>query len=159
MLEGYCDADWASQVHRHSILGYTFHYGVGLISWSSKKQSIIALSSTEAKYIAEMHAAKEGIWLKSSVREIIGGKAGALTVMADNQGAISLAKDNKFHACTKHIDLRYHFVREAVEEGKIKMKYIPTSKNISDIFTKALPKPRFSEFVQRLGLLMLMDGC
>ena len=98
-------------------MGYTFHYGVGPISWSSKKQSIITLSNTKAEYIAEMHAAKEGIWPKSFVREIIGGEAGALMVMADNQEAISLAKDNKFHARTKHIDQRYHFVRE-VEKSR-----------------------------------------
>ena len=123
MFEGYCDADWASQAHCHSISGYLFHYGLSLILWSSKKQSIIALSSTEAEYIAETHAAKEGIWLKSFVREVIGEKMGPLTVMADNQGAISLVKDNKFHAHTKHINLHYHFVREAVEDKKIKMKY------------------------------------
>ena len=84
------------------------------------------LSSTEAEYIMETHAAKEGIWLKSFMNEIIGEKKGPLIVMADNQGAISLAKDNKFHACTKHIDLHYHFVQEAVKHEKIKMKYIFT---------------------------------
>ena len=105
MFEGYCDADWASQLHQHLILEYSFHYGLGLISWSSKKQGIIVLSSMEAEYIAETHVAKEGIWLKSFVREIVGEKMGPLTVMADNQGVISLAKNNKFHAHTKHIDL------------------------------------------------------
>jgi hypothetical protein len=157
MFEGYCDADWASQSHRHSILGYSFHYGIGLISWSSKKQSIIALSSTEAEYIAEMHTAKEGIWLKSFMKEIIGEDKGALTVMADNQGAISLTKDNKFHACTKHIDLCYHFVCEAVEGRRIKVKYIPTSENVADIFTKALSKPKFTQFVGMLGLAMMKE--
>jgi hypothetical protein len=68
-----------------------------------------------------------------------------------------LAKDNKFHARTKHIDLRYHFVREAVEDGKIKMVYIPTSENIFDIFTKALPKPKFTKFVGKLGLAMMKE--
>jgi hypothetical protein len=88
LLEGYCDADWASQPHRHSISGFSFHYGQGAVSWSSKKQNVVALSSTEAEYIAETHAAKEAI------------------IMGDNQGALALAKDNKFHARTKHIDLR-----------------------------------------------------
>lgn len=87
LLQGYCDADWASNEGRHSISGFSFHYGVGAISWSSKKQSIVALSSTEAEYIAQTHAAKEGI------------------ISADNQSAIALAKDNKFHSRTKHIDL------------------------------------------------------
>jgi hypothetical protein len=115
------------------------------------------LSSTEAEYIAKTHAAKEGIWLKSFVREIVGEKIGPLTMMADNQGAISLAKDNKFHAHTKHIDLQYHFIHEAVEDKKIKMKYALTSENITDIFTKVLPKLKFAEFVQKLGLAMMKE--
>ena len=72
--------------------------------------------------------------------------------MCDNQGAIALAKDNKFHARTKHIDLRYHFIREAIEDGKIKVKYVPTDENVSDIFTKVLAKPKFSRFMEMLGL-------
>ena len=67
--------------------------------------------------------------------------------MADNQGAIALTKDNKFHMRTKHIDLRYHFVHEAVEDGKITMKYISTSENVANMFTKALPKPKFTKFI------------
>jgi hypothetical protein len=151
-VEGYCDADWASQAHRHSISGFSFHYGCGAVSWSSKKQNVVALSSTEAEYIAQTHAAKEAIWLRTFVNEIRGGEEKPLTVMGDNQGAIALAKDNKFHSRTKHIDLRYHFIREAVDEGKITMKYIPTTDNVADIFTKALAKPKFKGFVQLLGL-------
>jgi len=78
-------------------------------------------------------------------------------IKADNQGAIALAKDNKFHSRTKHIDLRYHFIREAVEEGKIKMEYVPTTENVMDIFTKALPRPKFEEFVSRLGMVEVQD--
>ena len=75
------------------------------------------------EYVAETHAAKEGIWLKSFVSEITGKTIGPLTILGDNQGAIVLAKDTKFHAQMKHIDLRYHFIREAVEDGKVKMEY------------------------------------
>jgi hypothetical protein len=125
--------------------------------WSSKKQNIIALSSTEAEYIAETHAVKEAIWLQTFINEVVGTDKDPLTVMADNQGAIALAKDNKFHSQTKHIDLRYHFVREAVEKGKITMQYIPTSENVADIFTKALLKPKFTEFVGKLGLVIMKE--
>jgi hypothetical protein len=141
----------------HSISGLSFHYGQGSISWSSKKQGIIMLSSTEAEYVAETHASKEGIWLKTFVKELTGLKIEPLTIKADNQGAIALAKDNKFHARTKHIDLHYHFVRKAVEAGKIEMVYTPTSKNVADIFTKALPKPKFEDFVAKLGLAMMKE--
>jgi hypothetical protein len=152
VVEGFCDADWASQKHRHSISGFSFHYGVGAVSWSSKKQNLVSLSSTEAEYVAQTHAAKEGIWLRNFVSEIRGEEKKPVTISCDNQGAIALAKDNKYHARTKHIDLRYHFIREAVEDGKIKVKYIPTDDNVSDIFTKALPRPKFQRMVELLGL-------
>ena len=155
LIEGFCDADWASQKHRHSISGFSFHYGLGAVSWSSKRQNIVSLSSTEAEYVAQTHATKEGIWLKSFISEIGGGEGKPLTISCDNQGAIALAKDNKFHARTKHIDLRYHFIREAVEDGKIQVKYVPTDENVSDIFTKPLPRPKFSRFVEMLGLRKL----
>ena len=155
LIEGFCDADWASQKHWHLISGFSFHYGLGAVSWSSKKQSIVSLSSTEAKYVAQMHAAKEGIWLKSFISEIHGRNEKPFTISCDNQGAIALAKDNKFHARTKHIDLRYHFICEAVEDGKIQVKYVPTDENVSNIFTKPLPRPKFSRFVEMLGLRKL----
>jgi len=152
LVQGFCDADWAGQKHRHSISGYSYHFGHGAVSWSSKKQLIIALSSTEAEYIAQTHAAKEGIWLRAFVEEIRGPSNRPMTINCDNQGAIALAKDNKFHSRTKHIDLRYHFIREAVDDGKINVNYIPTEENISDILTKALPKPKFQMFVEKLGM-------
>ena len=152
LVEGFCDTDWATNKHRHSILGYSFHFGCGAISWSSKKQYIIALSSTEAEYIAQTHAAKEALWLQSFVDEVRGTGGAPITINCDNQGAIALAKDNKFHSRTKHIDLRYHFIREAVEDEKLVVSYIPTDENVSDVFTKALAKPKFQRFVEMLGL-------
>jgi len=70
LVEGYCDSDWASQKHCHSISGYSFHFGCGAMSWSLKKKNIIALSSTEAKYIAQTHAAKEALWMRAFIEEI-----------------------------------------------------------------------------------------
>ena len=157
MVEGFCNANWASQKHRHSISGFSFHFGIGAISWSSKKQGVMSLSSTEAEYIAQMHTAKEGIWLRSFMKEIQGGEEKPLTISCNNQGAIALAKDNKFHARMKHIDIRYHFICEVVEDGKIQVKYIPTDDNVSDIFTKPLPRPKFAKFMELLGLRRL-DG-
>jgi len=151
MVKGYCDSDWASQQHRHSISGFSFHFGHGAVSWSSKKQNIIALSSTEAEYIAQTHAAKEVVWLRNFISEMQGKKEKGITLLCDNQGVIALAKDNKFYSQTKHIDLRYHFIREAVEDGKINVKYIPTSENVADIFTKPLAKPSLSISSKRWG--------
>ena len=151
ILEGFCDADWAGQPHRHSISGYSFHMGAGAITWSSKKQYIVALLSTEAEYVAQTHTAKEAMYLHTFVQEIRGLDK-PIRINCDNQGAIALSKDNKFHARTKHIDIRYHFVREAVEDGKITLKYIPTDENPADIFTKPLAKAKFRRFTELLGL-------
>ena len=122
------------------------------MSWSSKKQGVVALSSTEAKYIAQTHMAKKAIWLRNFINEIQGKTSGPLTMLCDNQGAIALSKDNKFHSHTKHIDLRYHFIREAVESKKIFVNYIPSEENVADIFTKPLAKPKFEGFIETLGL-------
>ena len=105
MVEGFCNADWASKKHRHLISGFSFHFSVMAISWSSKKQGVMLLLSTEVEYVVQTHAAKEGIWLRSFMKEIRGGEEKPLTISCDNQGAIALAKDNKFHARTKYIDL------------------------------------------------------
>ena len=117
-----------------------------------KKQGVVLLLSTEVEYVAQTHAAKEGIWLRSFMKEIRRGEEKPLTISCDNQGAIALAKDNKFHVRTKHIDLRYHFIHEAVEDGKIQVKYILMDNNISNIFTKPLPRPKFAKFMELLGL-------
>jgi hypothetical protein len=154
-LEGYCDADWAGQKDRHSISGYSFHLGQGAVTWSSKKQYIIALSSTEAEYIAQTHAAKEALWLRTFWAEMQNAEPTTMTINCDNQGAIALSKDNKFHARTKHIDIRYHFIRKAVEDGKLAVVYIPTEDNAADIFTKVLPKTKFRQFVELLGLRVI----
>ena len=90
--------------------------------------------------------------MKNFIDEIRGPQGKAIGIYCDNQGAITLAKDNKFHSQTKHINLRYHFIREAVEDNKIRFEYIPMDENVADIFTKALLRPRFMGFVESLGL-------
>ena len=153
--EGFCDADWGGQKHRHSISSYSFHMGAGAISWSSKKQHVVALSSNEAEYIMQTHAAKEVLLLRSFLQELHSTPDDLLILNCDNQGAIALAKDNKFRMHTKHIDVRYHFIREAVEDGKVMVQYILTGDNISDIFTKPLAKAKFRELTELLRLHMI----
>jgi hypothetical protein len=111
-LEGFSDSDFASQPDRHSISGYAFLYGGGAISWSSKRQLIITLSSTEAEYVVLTHAAKEAIWLQALISEVLHPLPDPTPIFCDNNGAKALAKDDTFHAQTKHIDIRYHFIRE-----------------------------------------------
>jgi hypothetical protein len=155
ILEGFCNTNWARQKHRHSILGYSFHMSQGTVTWSSKKQYIIALSSTEAEYIMQMHMAKEALYLRNFMGEIKEKFSKPLTINCNNQGAIVLSKDNKFHAHTKHIDIQYHSIHDAVEDEKILVNYVPTDNNPADIFTKPLAKAKFRCFIEMLGLHLL----
>ena len=154
--EGFCDADWGGQKHHHSISSYSFHMGAGAISWSSKKQHVVVLSSTKAEYITQMHVAKEALWLHSFLWELRSAPDDPLILNCDNQGVIALAKDNKFHVRTKHIDVHYHFIHEAVEDGKVVVQYIPTGDNVSNIFTKLLTKAKFWELAELLRLHAIM---
>ena len=129
--------------------------GAGAISWSSKKQHVVALSSTKAEYIMQMHVAKEALWLHSFLQELHSMPDDPLILNYNNQGVITLAKDNKFHTRTKHIDVHYHFIHEAVEDGNVMVQYIPTGDNVSNIFTKPLTKAKFRELAELLRLHMI----
>ena len=120
--------------------------------WSSKKQYIVALSSTESEYIVLAHAMKEGLWMCTFLSEIQDAPREMIKLNSDNQGVIVLSKDNKLHQHMKHIDICYHFIREAVEDGQIRTNYVPTDQNPADIFTKPLSKTKFHGFVAGLGL-------
>ena len=151
-IEGYTDTDWGLQEHRHSISGYAFLIDGGAISWSSKKQSIIALSSTEAEYIAAAHIAKEALWIRSLLSEIARPLSLPITIYSDNQSAIALTKEAQHHARTKHIDLRFHFICEAVDSAALAVQYCPTEHMVADLLTKALPRAKVNYFASRLGI-------
>jgi hypothetical protein len=110
-LVGYTDADGASQEHRRAISGYVFMIDGGAVSWSSKKQELVTLSTTEAEYVAATHAAKEAMWLRRLISEVFGTLDNPTTLFSDSQSAIALTKDGHYHARTKHIDIRYHYIR------------------------------------------------
>jgi Reverse transcriptase (RNA-dependent DNA polymerase) len=152
-LTGFVDSDWAGDRNdRRSITSYVFLICGGAISWSSKKQSSTAQSSTEAEYMAGAHAAKEVAWLRAFLSEIGRSQNSPTSLFIDNQSAIALAKNPKFHNRTKHIAVRYHFIREKIEDKEILPQYIPTSEQVADILTKGLPKAKFSYFVNGIGL-------
>lgn len=138
-LEGYVDADWAAdEMDRKSRTGFIFFLSGSAISWESRKQKVVSLSSTQAEYQALAEAGKEGIFLKNLFSEIFGTDI-PVTIYCDNQGAAMLAKNPVFHNRSKHIEIKYHFIRELVADGKIILKYVSTDKMIADIMTKSLP--------------------
>jgi hypothetical protein len=151
-LEAYVNADWASQPHRHSMLGYTVLLHSSPVAWSAQKQTIIALSTAEAEYIALTMVMCKILYLQALIAELYEPIIPPIPVYCDNQGAITLTTNNKFHAHTKHIDLQYHYVRSLVQSGLLNLQFCPTEDNIADIFTKALPRPRLTKLRAGLGL-------
>ena len=110
------------------------------------------LSTTEAEYVAATHAAKKAIWLRRLLQEVFRPLTNLTTIHCDNQSAIALAKDGVFHACTKHIDIRYHFICFAVDNGSLYLLYCPTEDMIADTLTKALCSVKAKHFAAALGL-------
>jgi hypothetical protein len=153
VLEAFVDADWASQPHRHSISGYVVLLHGSPVAWSARKQSIVALSTAEAEYITLTTVACEILYLKALIDEQYEPLVNTpIPVYCDNQAAIALASNDKFHARTKHIDIRYHFVRDLVKNGTLEISYCPTDENIADAFTKALLKPRHQKLRAMMNL-------
>ncbi|KAH9752632.1 hypothetical protein KPL71_014771 [Citrus sinensis] len=133
---GYCDSDFAGDLDkRRSTTGYVFTLGGGPVSWRSILQSIIALSTMEAEYMAVTEAVKEALWLKGLLGDL-GVIQENIAVFCDNQSAIFLAKNQTYHARTKHIDVKYHYVREIIESGVVLLRKIDTKDNPSDMLTK-----------------------
>lgn len=154
-LTGYTDSDWAGDSTRRSTSGYLFNMGSGAISWSSKRQATVALSTCEAEYIGQTQATKEAIWLKKLLNQLLrpnDSDPKATVIFGDNQGAIALAKNAQFHARTKHIDIAHHFVREKVNDGTVDIRYVPTDKQLADGLTKALCLDKFVAFRDALGV-------
>jgi hypothetical protein len=151
-LVGYVDADGASQEHRRAISGFVFLVDGGAVSWSSKKQELVTLSTTEAEYVAATHAAKEAIWIRRLIGEIFRPLTMPTTLFSDSKSAIALAQDGHYHARTKHIDIRYHFIRYIIEAETIKLIYCPTDEMTADTLTKALPNVKAKNFATALGL-------
>ena len=152
-LIGYSDADWAGDIDDcHSTSGNVFSFACGAVSWLSKKQATVSLSTAEAEYVALSTATQEAIWLRRLLADVGEPPEGPSEIYEDNQGAVSMAKNPVGHARTKHIDIRYHFVREGVQDGAIALKYIATDEMIADILTKPLPKHRFQKLVTELGM-------
>lgn len=149
---GYSDADWGSDVNdRRSVTGFVFIRSGGAISWASKRQPTVALSTAEAEYMAISSCAQEAMWLKQLEDEIF-GTSGPMNLLCDNQSAICIAENNGYSSRSKHIDLRHHFIREKIMDNSCTIHYVSTEKNAADVFTKALNKQKFAPFANSIGL-------
>lgn len=152
-LVGHCDADYAGDHDtRRSTTGYVFGLGSAAISWCSKRQPTVSLSSTEAEYRAAAMAAQECVWLIQLLKDLRQPVDYSVELYCDNLSAIRLAENPVFHARTKHVEVHYHFIREKVLQGDINMMHVNTDEQVADIFTKSLHGNKVEEFRKRLGM-------
>ncbi|KAK9080130.1 hypothetical protein SSX86_001805 [Deinandra increscens subsp. villosa] len=138
-IQGYVDSDFAKDLDKYrSVTGYVFLLFGSIVSWKATLQGVVALSSTEAEYMALTEAVKEALWLSRFIAEL-GIEVADTCIKCDNQGAIALSKNGVFHERTKHINVKYHFIREVINSGEVLVEYVNTNQNWADVFTKALP--------------------
>jgi hypothetical protein len=153
-LTAYSDADWANCVdERKSTSGGAFFLGDSLVAWLSKKQGSISLSTTEAEYIAAATCCTQVLWMIQTLADLEVKYTAPIPIHCDNTSAISVSKNPVFHSKTKHIPIKYHFLREQVTNQIVQVNYIPTTEQIADIFTKPLAKTPFEYLRQKLGVI------
>jgi transposase InsO family protein len=152
-LHGWSDADYAGDLDtRRSTTGYVFQLGKNTITWNSKRQQTVALSTTEAEYMALCHTSKEAIWILKLLKDL-GTQTNGATLHEDNQGCLALAKNPVNHPRTKHIDVQYHFVREGIDRGAFSIEYCQTEDMLADVLTKGITKQRFEKLRRSLQVI------
>ncbi|WVY99219.1 hypothetical protein V8G54_031370 [Vigna mungo] len=158
VLEAWCDADWSGdQDDRKSTFGYVFKLLGASISWCSKKQSVVALSSCEAEYISAAEAACQGAWIETVLQELKIQYNKPICLMVDNKSAINLSKNPISHGRSKHIETKYHYLRDRVCKEQLELVYCKSDEQKADIFTKALRQHRFEQLRASLGIRSLSD--
>ena len=153
-IEIYSDADWAGSISdRKSTTGYCTYVWGNLVTWRSKKQSVVARSSAEAEYRALAQSICEGLWIKRLLEELRISTSEPMKVFCDNLAAISIAKNPVHHDRTKHVEIDRHFIKEKVESRILNLIYTPTHLQVADILTKALSRVKFEDFKSKLGMI------
>lgn len=155
-LYGYTDSDWCGdRGDRKSTAGFVFLYGKAPISWGSKKESIVALSSCEAEYVAASMSVCQVVWLDALMQEMKMKSPTAVRLLINNKSAINLAKHPIAHGRSKHIETRFHFLGDQVNKEKLKLEYCRTELQVADILTKPIKRERFEELRSKLGVVSL----
>jgi hypothetical protein len=157
-ITGYSDSDWAGSLEdRKSTTGFAFFMGETTFTWTSKKQSIVALSTCEAEYIVAASCVCHAIWLRKLMEDLQQKQSKATRIFVDNKSAIALAKNPVHHERSKHINTRFHFIEEHIKEGDVELVHVKTHEQIADIFIKPLKIDVFCYLQKKLGI-MKMDG-
>jgi Reverse transcriptase (RNA-dependent DNA polymerase) len=148
----FADSDWAMSEGRKSVSGYIIECANGPITWSSKQQSVVALSSCEAEYLSCSHGARQVLWLRSLFEELGFNQNTPTPLYCDNQGTVTCTHDPQSHSRMKHIDIRAHFIRDCVNNRLIDVHHIPGTENPADLLTKPLLRPTHQKWLERINL-------
>jgi len=152
-LTVFSDADMAGDIDgRRSTSSVLVFFGVAPIAWQSLKQKIVALSTCEAEYVAAATAACQAVWLRRLLGELTDEEAHPPALMVDNQPTIALAKNPVLHDRSKHIDIKFHFLRDCIDEGQIVIEFVETGRQLADILTKSLRRLWFMELRKMIGM-------
>lgn len=152
-VQVYTDASWAGkETNRKSTTGYCSYVWGNLVTWRSKKQSVVSRSSAESEYRALALGMCEGMWIQRLLRELGMKKEESIKMFTDSQPAINIAKNPVHHDRTKHIEIDRHFISEKVNHRIVQLSYVPSRHQIADVLTKALPRANFEDFISKLGL-------
>jgi len=155
-LTGFSDSDYAGDIDdRKSTSGMLFCLGDSPVTWHSNKQKVVALSTCEAEYIAASGAACQGVWLARLLRSLLGLEVGVPVLKIDNKSAIDLCKNPVHHDRSKHIETKFHYIRDCVEKGKVVVDQISTKDQLADVLTKSLGRVLFQEQRDRIGVVKL----
>lgn len=158
-LIGFSDSDYAGDLDdRKSTSGFVFMMGSGAISWSSKKQQIVTLSTTEAEFVAAASSSCQAIWLQRLLEVLHNQQQGPTLIHCDNVSAIKLSKNPVMHGKSKHIDVRYHFLRDLCKDGIIDLVFCKSEEQTADILTKPLKPAVFIKLRSQLGVCSRKDA-
>jgi hypothetical protein len=153
LLEGWADADYAGDPEdRKSTSGFLLTINGRPVSWTSRKQKTVALSSTESEYVSLSNLCQEVKWFRQLLQDVDSPQLAPTTLFEDNQGAQATANNPTSHQRMKHVDVRFHFIREQVASGEVRIQYCPTSQNVADILTKPLSAEVIARHKQSLGV-------
>ncbi|KAM1569159.1 hypothetical protein ACFX10_034310 [Malus domestica] len=150
---GFTDSDYSGDIDdRKSTSGNVFLMSSGAISWSSKKQQIVTLSTTEAEFVAAASCSCQAIWLRRMLEVLSNQQQDSTTIYCDNVSAIKLSRNPVMHGRSKHIDVRYHFLRDLCKDGVIELQFCKSEDQVADLMTKPLKQPAFEKLRSMLGV-------
>ena len=148
---GYTNSDWKRDLEqKKSIKGYLFMYYDALVAWSSRKQDVVALSTCDAEYVAGSLGACQAVWMMNLLKELKLREKRPVCLLIDNKSTINLAKHPTLHGRSKHIELKFRYIRDQVSKGNVNVEYCQTEEQLADLMTKLVQVSRFKQICSRL---------